>query len=293
MTALLYIIIALLCLAVAICLIFICALLTFCIVFGLAYLFIFLRVRKKREVSSALFCDYAHRGLHSASIPENSLAAFDLAAERGYGIELDVQLSKDGEVMVFHDYTLERMTGRDEKLCELDANELCALSLAGTQEKIPTLAQVLDLVDARVPILVELKGENKDTSLCAKTAELLRTYKGVYCIESFNPLLVKEMKKQLPDVFAGLLYTNVCKDRKKYSPLNIAISTMSLNFIAYPDFIAYNKEYRNSFAVKLVNALYKPYRTVWTIKSEDELELAHSLGEAAIFEQIDSILESK
>ena len=84
------------------------------------YLALLIRPCKKKQIDPTLLCDYAHRGLHGNGIPENSLAAFELACQKGYGIELDVQLSRDGEVMVFHDYSLERMTGRKEKLCELE-----------------------------------------------------------------------------------------------------------------------------------------------------------------------------
>ena len=88
------------------------------------YVLIFIRPRARKPRSKSLLCDYAHRGLHGADIPENSLAAFEAACQNGFGIELDVQLSSDGEVMVFHDYTLTRMTGRDKKLSELTADEL-------------------------------------------------------------------------------------------------------------------------------------------------------------------------
>ena len=255
------------------------------IVLLIVYLFIFVRPRARKPENKALLCDYAHRGLHGNGVPENSLRAFELACENGYGIELDVQLSHDGTVMVFHDYTLIRMTGVDKKLCELDADELCALSLGGTEQRIPTFTEVLALVDGRVPILVELKGENLDTALCPKVADILREYKGDYCIESFNPLLIKDMKKHLPESYRGLLYTNVCRDKKKKTLLNIVISGMMLNFLARPDFIAYNKLDRDSFFVKLTTNFYHAPKFVWTVKNDEELETAHRLGEFPIFEK--------
>ena len=182
------------------------------------YFFVLVRPIKKTKPSEVLLRDYAHRGLHNGKdAPENSLAAFEAACQKGYGIELDVQLSRDGKVMVFHDYTLVRMTGCDKKLAELDAEELTALTLGESDQKIPTFAEVLSLVNGRVPLLVELKGENFDTSLCAKVAEMLRDYQGPYCVESFNPLLIGNMKKEMPEVFCGLLYTNVCREKKKNS----------------------------------------------------------------------------
>ncbi len=253
----------------------------------LAYLLFFVRPAKSREVKGALARDYAHRGLYRDGVPENSLTAFELAAERGFGIELDVQLSKDGKVMVFHDYDLSRMCGCEKKFCELTAEELAELSLGETDQKIPTFEQVLKLIDGRVPLLVELKGEDLNVSLCEKVADILSEYNGEYCIESFNPLLVREIKKHLPDAFVGLLYTNTC--RKSYSPINILLALMAFNFLARPHFIAYNKDDRNSLPVKLVAGLFGAPRFVWTVKSEEEFVLAHELGELPIFEKIESL----
>lgn len=266
-------------------LIIISSILLVLLVVVMAYLLFIIRPSAKEPNNKALLCDYAHRGLHGNGVPENSLLAFDLAAKNGYGIELDVQLSADGEVMVFHDYKLARMTGCEKKLCELTCGELKELRLNDSEEKIPTFAEVLSLVDGRVPLLVELKGESTDSSLCPKVAELLRGYAGDYCIESFNPLLLGAIRKELPSAYVGLLYTNTCKDRKKYSALNIVISCMGLNFIARPNFIAYSKKYRDSFMVKLVTGLYATPKFVWTVKGDDEIKKAHELSEYPIFEK--------
>ncbi len=254
---------------------------------ALVYIFVFVRPRGKLPEDKTLLCDYAHRGLHGNGVPENSLEAFKLAVEAGYGIELDVQLSADGEVVVFHDYTLVRMTGCDKKLCELKLSELCELRLAGTEQGIPRLSEVLSLVDGRVPILVELKGESLDKALCPKVAELLRAYDGRYCIESFNPLLVKEMRALLPDAFCGLLYTNAVRDKKKASGLNIAITLMLFNFLCKPRFIAFNEIDRNALPVKLATDFYNAPKLVWTIRSKASLDTAHRLGEYPIFEKIE------
>ena len=251
------------------------------------YFFVLVRPTQKTKPSEVLLRDYAHRGLHNGKdAPENSLAAFEAACQKGYGIELDVQLSRDGKVMVFHDYTLVRMTGCDKKLAELDAEELTALTLGESDQKIPTFAEVLSLVNGRVPLLVELKGENFDTSLCAKVAEMLRDYQGPYCVESFNPLLIGNMKKEMPEVFCGLLYTNVCREKKKNSLLNIALTAMALNVVARPDFIAFNKEDRDSFPVKVTTKFYQAPKFVWTVNKQEELDTAHKNGEHPIFENI-------
>lgn len=251
----------------------------------LLYLLLFLRPRGRKPKDSRLLCDYAHRGLHGNGVPENSLLAFGEAVKKGFGIELDVQLSADGVVMVFHDYTLIRVTGKEENLKNLTAAELQALSLAGTEQTIPTFREVLELVDGKVPLLVELKGEDLNSALCPKVAELLQNYQGPYCVESFNPLLVKNIKKHLPEAYCGQLYTNVCRDKKKYSPLNLILSAMAFNFLARPDFIAYNIKDRKAFPVLVATKLYKAPRFVWTVRTEEELETAHRLGEHPIFEK--------
>ena len=253
----------------------------------LIYIGILIKPHKSNMDIIPLLHPYAHRGFHSADIPENSLKAFSLACEKGYGIELDVQLSKDGKVMVFHDYTLTRMTGNNSKLSDLTCDELQNISLSNSNEKIPTLQEVLTLVNGKVPLLVELKGENFDTSLCKAVSDILADYNGLYCIESFNPLLIKEIRKHLPNAFIGQLYTNVCRDKNKVSLLNIILTLMAFNFLAKPDFISYNQLDRNTIPVILSTKLYKAYKFVWTVKTEEQLNDSRKYRECPIFEDID------
>lgn len=252
------------------------------------YIFVFVRPFAKTPCDDAILCNYAHRGLHGSGIPENSVAAFEKAAQNGFGIELDVQLSKDNVVMVFHDYSLKRMTGVDKNLSELSSGQLGELFLANTNQNIPTFSEVLALVDGKVPLLIELKGENLNAGLCPKVAEILKDYKGPYCIESFNPLLIKAMRRYLPNAFYGQLYTNVCRDKKKCSPLNVLLTLMAFNFLAKPDFIAFNKLDRNSLPVKLTTRFYKAPKFVWTVKTQKEKTAAKFYKEYAIFENAES-----
>ena len=251
----------------------------------LIYLLFLIRPRR-RTPEKELLCDYAHRGLHGNGIPENSLAAFELACKAGYGIELDVQLSCDKTVMVFHDEALTRMTGVEKKLKELDRAELQSLSLAGSDQTIPTLSEVLALVNGRVPLLIELKGEDTNAELCPHLASLLEGYTGAYCLESFNPLLIGKMKEHLPQALRGLLYTDVCKEKKNKSLLNRALTAMALNFLAKPHFIAYHQGYRASLPVRLTTRLWHAPRFVWTVRTEEELAAARENGECPIFEFI-------
>ena len=255
---------------------FICLIIVLIVVF-LLYL---LSVKpRNRKISKNLLVNYAHRGLWGKNIPENSLSAFKNAVENGFGIELDVQLSKDNSVMVFHDYSLKRMTGAEGYLSDYTKDELKEFFLNNTEEKIPTLDEVLKIADGKIPLLIELKGENFDSSLCQKLAEILKDYKGEYCVESFNPLLIRNIKKYLHDVICGQLYTNVIKE-KKVSLLNLILTMMSFNFLAKPDFIAYDKKVRRSLPVKITTGFFKSPKFVWTIKDDDEC----FFGENIIFE---------
>lgn len=246
----------------------------------IAAIYIFLVSPGNRALSETARRDYAHRGLHTDA-PENSLTAFRLATEAGYGIELDVQLSKDGEVYVFHDYSLERMTGCKAKLSELCSDELDKLRLNGREEQIPRLSQVLGLVDGRVPLLVELKGESTDVSLCPKVDALLSSYGGEYIVESFNPLLLYWYRRNRPEVLRGQLYTNVVKSNG-FTPLNLLLTLMAFNFLAKPDFIAYDEKRPGALPVLLTTRLFRRESFVWTVRSLSEYEKRGS--SFAIFE---------
>ena len=154
---------------------------------------------------------FAHRGLHGTldiypdAAPENSLAAFSRAVENGYGIELDVRLTADGELVVFHDDTLTRVTGVDKKVRELTLAELRGLSLLGTDERIPLFSEVLELVDGKVPLLVEIKEDGMDLTTARQAVKELWDYRGEYIMESFNPLSLGAVKKANPSVLRGFL----------------------------------------------------------------------------------------
>lgn len=248
------------------------------------YIFELVRPSHKKTADARLNTDYAHRGLYGSGIPENSLAAFERAAASGFGIELDLQLSRDSEVMVFHDYSLERMTGRKAKISELTASELSALRLAGTSETIPRLCEVLKLVNGRVPLLIELKGESVGTSLCSKADEILSNYGGAYCIESFNPILLGWYAKHRPEVYRGILYTNVCAGGRKPTLKNLLLSCMAFNIIAKPQFIAYYEKYRTSFPVAVCIRLFNAAKFTWTVRSIESYNEAKASGANTIFE---------
>ncbi len=186
--------------------------------------------------------NYAHRGLHTKDrkIPENSLAAFKRAAEKGYGIELDVQLSRDGQVVVFHDDTLERVTGVVGRVDSYDYEDLRKMHLCGTSETIPLFTEVLANIKGAGPLIVELKTGPKNRELCEKTYALLKDFHQDYCIESFNPFIVSWFRKNAPDVVRGQLAAPYETMKQGQSGIvSKLLSQCFFNFTAQPHFIAY------------------------------------------------------
>ena len=240
---------------------------------GAGYLYLIApRLKRKDTPSRVPFrASYAHRGLHGVGVPENSLAAFAGAVKQGFGIELDLQLSRDGQVMVFHDYNLERMTGRNALLTDLDAEELRTLRLRDTEEKIPFLWEVLQLVDGKVPLLIELKGESaKDMRLCEAAERVLRTYSGMWCVESFNPIQLAWWKKHRPDVVRGQLVTNLIRKKDgalSKNPVDYLLTTMALNVCSRPDFISADGRMKNP-SVEICRKVFGSDYFVWTIKGD-------------------------
>ena len=229
---------------------------------------------------------FAHRGLYGNGVPENSLVAFRAAVDAGFGIELDVQMTVDGVLVVFHDYDLERLTGKAGKLNQMRFSELRELCLEGTEEKIPSLDEVLTLVDGKVPLLVELKGENfKVAPLCSAVAERLDSYRGDYCIESFNPLQLRWFKKNRPGVVRGQLVTNAVKDYPQGNfLLRFLLSHLLLDAFSRPDFVAFNGMYRWEVSLLLCRKLFRARACVWTVRDEDKYRFALSCGVYPIFE---------
>ena len=234
-----------------------------------------------------VLCDYAHRGLFSnrEGVPENSLVAFKYAIMGGFGIELDVRLTADGEAVVFHDCSLKRMCGEDVNLSSLTLAELRKYRLLETQYSIPTLKEVLKLVDGKVPLLVELKGENGDTSVCSVSAEILDTYNGAYCVESFNPLLLRWFKKKRPDVVRGQLVTNLMKSEKGGNPFrNFALFSMLTNFLSRPDFVAVDKKCLRALPIKICTGIFSTKLFVWTVTKREHFDINRENGDLSIFE---------
>ena len=231
---------------------------------------------------------YAHRGLHNnkTEAPENTLAAFRKAVEAGYGIEMDIQLTKDKVPVVIHDYTLKRVCKKDVRVDSLTLKELRQYTVCKSKEKIPKLAEVLKLVDGRVPLIVEFKVEATDLSLCEIAPPMLDQYKGVWCMESFNPLCVRWYKKNRPGVMRGQLSDHFVKSGEKGNRILFwLLKGLFFNFLTKPDFIAYNHHYPNTWSLVIDKVVYRIPTFAWTIRSQEELEAARKRFDFMIFDR--------
>jgi glycerophosphoryl diester phosphodiesterase len=236
---------------------------------------------KKKNIDEYVNVKYAHRGLHNGERAENSISAMKAAVEAGFGIELDVRLSKDGVLMVFHDDTLDRVCGREGKVINFTAEELATFKLNGTDDGIPTFDEVLEVVGGKVPLLVEIKENAGDSSVSKAAAERLKSYSGPYIVESFNPLSVKNAASILPEVACGFLSRHFTKEEETKKPLYFILENLLINRVSNPSFIAYKHEDHYMPMLKLARLLGA--RTIaWTVRSPEEEKAAYEHGFATV-----------
>lgn len=271
------------------------ALVIICIVvFILALLVLFLvfpalRRHPDREMFRGKFI--AHRGLHGGGegepdVPENSIAAFKRAVEKGYAIETDIHLTSDGRVAVFHDDDLERMCGDPRKPEELTLAELKALRLAGTDETVPSLEELLELVGGKVPLLIEFKCTDLKTctALCEAAADILDGYQGEYAIQSFFPFVPRWYKKHRPNVMRGQLSMGFYKES---FPKKLA-GALLFNFLGRPDFVAYDVRNCRNIFFRLCSGL-GAMKLGWTFKDSAALDKARKYYDGFIFENEETV----
>lgn len=228
---------------------------------------------------------FAHRGLHDIGRgrPENSRAAFRAAIERGYGIELDLQVSGDGIAMVFHDEGLERLAGESGLVRETTAERLGRCRLLGTEETIPTLAEVLDLVAGCTPLMLELKSETGDVGpLESATWKVLRRYHGPYVVKSFNPYSMGWFASHAPRVPRGQVATRA-EDRNGATAHDIALERLQYRHVSRPCFISYNVHDLPYWAPLRARRQGLPL-LVWTVRSEADRRIAATYADNIVFE---------
>ena len=223
----------------------------------LLYLFLIFPSVKGKLSTEFTSRPIAHRGLHGDFCPENSLAAFSNALSGSVPVEFDVRLTCDGIPVVFHDKDLSRMCGAKVLVTSVTCDELQKYQLSESGETIPTLAQVLETVDGRVPLLIELKGEDRsDVASCV--AEVLKEYKGEVAVESFNPYHLMRFRRKMPHIPLGIL-----SGRKiGKTPFTVFFGTLTMhmlmNFLFRPDFIAFRYTDSLPLGVKLCRRLGVP-----------------------------------
>ena len=234
----------------------------------------------ERKVAWLKGASFAHRGLHGAGVPENSMAAFDLAIERGLGIELDIQRSSDGQAMVFHDWELGRLTGEQGPVNRRTAAELGTIRLGGTEQTIPTLREVLDRIGGRVPLLIEIKSRRQERAgaLCLPVRRTLEGYAGPHAAMSFDPRVCRWFADHSPLTVRGLVVT---EEDDKALPGRVR-RHLSL-WHARPDFLAYDiRDLPGRFPASQ-RSRGLPVAT-WTVRSRDHRDRAALHADAPIAE---------
>lgn len=227
----------------------------------------------------------AHRGLHSKDqkTPENTLAAIRLAIDKGYGIECDINVLKDGTVVVFHDNNLKRLTGRDEYLKDVNYDDIKDTTILDTQERIPTLKEALEIVNGQVPLLIELKPLGDNALLCEQFMKTIKDYKGIYAIHSFNPYVIYWFKKNHPSIIRGQITEFFKDDQNMKKITKYLMKTMFFNIFTKPDFINYGiKDLPNKYCDKI----YKKGMCVisYASRSQEEFDMVRHHYDNSVFE---------
>ena len=226
----------------------------------------------------------AHRGLHSVyeDTPENSIPAFKKAIEHGLAIETDIHITADGEIVIFHDDTLNRMCGVDGVIEEKTLAELKALRLGDTEHTIPTFEEFLKLVGGRVPLLIEFKTKSLKTCtpLCEKADKLLSQYNGKYFVQSFFPFVPRWYKKNRKEICRGQLSSGYFEDKGIHMK---ALSYLLFNFLARPDFVAYEYKFEKNFFRRLCVFL-GAHSAGWTFRSQSDVNRLEKQFSTKIFE---------
>jgi len=225
----------------------------------------------------------AHRGFHNGkSIIENSLSSFKEAMNYNYGIELDVRLTKDNQVVVFHDHSLKRICGETGTIEGKNLSELQATNIKHTKEHIPTLAEVLDFVDGAVPLLIELKTHHNANKISHEVYKLLQSYTGDYAIQSFNPRVINWYRKKAPSILRGQIAQH---NKRKEKSFIVRFYTNYLLFyrLTKPNFINYRLK---DLPLKKLDYLYKTGLPVisFTAKSQKDLDFVKKHYDNAVFE---------
>ena len=221
---------------------------------------------------------YAHRGLHDGNknVMENSMAAFELAVEKGYGIELDVQLTRDNRLVVYHDASLKRLCGVDRRICHMDWASLPPLP---DGSRIPLLTEVLGMVDGRAPLMVELKRGGGAARVARAAHRELETYHGPYCVESFNPIALRYFRRHAPHILRGQLSVGGAWRKSNLNPLShFALKYLLPNALSRPHFVACSVPEDRSLSMWLMKHVFRLPLACWTVRDQQTLDYARREG---------------
>lgn len=249
--------------------------------FVLLYFFlIFPSGRKHKDIKLLNGLYIAHRGFHG-DYPENSIESFKQAIQNNYAIEIDIHLTKDGELVVFHDDDFKRMCGVDKGPEDLTLKEIKQLRLANTEFTVPTLKECLDAIDGKAILLIEFKMvKNNYKPLCEAANKILEKYIGKYFVQSFYPQVLNWYRINRKDVCRGQLSTTFADEKIFVQKL---LGKLLFNFLSRPDFISYDVLYPNTFNRK-VCTLLGAHPVGWTIVSKEQLEESKKHFKTYIFE---------
>lgn len=233
----------------------------------------------------------AHRGLHSEGVPENSLPAFELAAQKGISAELDVRLTKDCRIVVFHDKDLSRMCGVEGNVFDFTYEQLSAFKLKNSDEKIPLLSEVLKAVDGRVPLLIEIKNGAPFGELEKRLDHIMKKYKGEFAVQSFDPFSLLWFRIRSPKIARGQL---ISKYKKKvdfeYIERIICAQPFIWRLISKPQFIAADLRsisLETAFQAVDINADL----LTWTGRGRELIETASQFSKTVIAEDFPDDLD--
>jgi len=233
----------------------------------------------------------AHRGLHdrASGVIENTVSAAEAAIARGFPIECDVQLTRDDDAVVFHDFTLDRLTGETGPVAERSSGNLSEIAITGSaDDRIPTLARFLDRIAGRVPLVIEIKSRfDGDMRLTDRTCEILRGYHGPFCVKSFDPSVIAHVRAIAPGILRGIVAEST-HTHSGYDLLSQEQKHALANLLHFeesqPQFLSWHVKDLPVAAPYLARLLGRLPLMAWTVRSPEDRARAQSFADQMVFE---------
>jgi hypothetical protein len=250
------------------------------------------RIFNKPDLSELRRYDYAHRGFtgNDPAVPENSKTAFQNAIDHGYGITMDVRLTRDGIPVIFADTRLERLTGASGSVENTTLADIRGLKLSGTDEEVLTLDEALKLVNGQVPVILDLQVEDDNVdSLCDEVCEAVDEYEGVFAIESMDARVLRWYKKQRNEYVRGQKTDYTYRSGSSFMSrlIDFLTSSLLINFLSEPDFISTPIDQKCNPSLFLCKLVYRVPRVSTMVRSLDDYETAKTDGASVVFDYIE------